>query len=184
MASFFFILAFIGAITIVILHFVFFPLRHPEVDLALSTATNQVYYEFILNKKFPDSLSIVFYPFFEYSHTNTRAVLHLFGNDKRKNTSDDIYYTWLEKELLPYRYIEAKERARIIMQTAYALCQRRLAKNEYPIWAPDLDTLVNWTDLPDFYTYTPFGHRYHYDVSSCKSDYCYCNKTIVWADDY
>jgi hypothetical protein len=184
MGLFYIILSFLAFITIITLHIIFLPKKDIATELAIKTSTNQVYYNFLASKQFPDSVSISFYPFYEYSKNSTKAVLHLFGRDKRKDTNDDIYYVWLEKEILPYRYIEAKERARIIMQTAYALCQRRLSQREYPIWAPDLDTLEEWSDIPDFYTYTPFGHRYHYDVSSCKSDYCYCNKTIVWADDY
>jgi len=154
--------------------------------LALNSAREQVYAYFIQNSQLPNDISLSFYkPFYEYTKSSdgTYALLQLFGRDKRKDTGDDIKTVFYTREILPFRYKEVYERARIIEQTAYALCQRRLAKNENPIWAPTLDKLFEWTDLPSFYKYTPFGDVYNYDVSSCKNDYCYCNKTIVWADD-
>jgi len=152
---------------------------------ALLTAKEQVYYYGLVNGSLPDSVSIDFYkPFYSYTNNGNYSVLRLFGKDKKEGTADDIVEVFYEKDILPYRYKEVYERARIIAQTAYALCQRRLANNEYPIWAPNLNTLFEWTDLPPEYKYTPFGHLYNYDVSSCKKDYCYCNRTIVWASDY
>jgi len=183
MGIFYLLFVALASLTAWVLHIVFVSQSRGEeiIGLALDDARNQVYFSYLSTNQFPERVYIDFYPFYSYSTSADSATLWLYGLDKKKNTSDDIKVVWWDKEFLGFRYIEYRERARIIAQTAYALCQRRLAKNEYPIWAPNLDTLTQWSDLPDFYTYTPFGERYIYDVSSCKEDYCYCTKPIVRA---
>jgi hypothetical protein len=184
MGLFFILFIFLSSITVLTLHILYKDKISQTVNLAIEDAKNQIYFSYLSSLKFPDNVEIDFYPFYDYSKTDTKAELYLYGEDKKKGTNDDLKIVWQSKELLSFRYIEAKERARILEQTAYAICQRRLANKEEPIFPPTLDDLMAWSGLPEEYRYTPFGREYNYDVSSCKEDYCYCSKPIVNATGY
>jgi len=171
-----------------------FPVHRADKEkLAMNYANSQLTAYYRSNNRFPTSFSIPFYPYLEYesggsSTTSTGvpsdqayAVVRLAGRDKQFNTADDIVISLTATQLEKERYRELQRRARILEQAAYSICQRRLAEGVTPIFPASLNELVEDGGLPDWYRYTPFGAAYIYDISSCRTDYCYCEKAIVRA---
>lgn len=141
---------------------------------------------------FPSSLSIP-YPVYSYraggdptdsygiGDTPAYAVVDLSGKDRKIGTGDDVVITLTASELEQPRLQELERRGRILEQTAYNVCQRRRALGLTPHFPQNLNQLITWGNLPDYYKETPFGREYTYDLSSCNDDECYCTKSIVGA---
>jgi len=167
--------------------------RVTQEDTALRYARDYLISYYYQHRTFPDSLTIPGYPFVRYSHggnptgstgvpdPQSWATVRLAGPDRQFGTGDDRILTLTAAMLEKTAFLEEKRRARILEQAAYNVCQRRLSQGISPIWPADLDELVKDANLPNDYKYTPFGAQYIYDLSSCRTDYCYCSQAIVKA---
>lgn len=129
---------------------------------------------------FPNSLpTLAFYVPFSYYKDTDKAIVRLFGKDRKPNTSDDIVLTFTRTELDKKKYSITKRRARVLEQALYSDCQRRLARGITPIYPSSLSELLNDADLPSWYRYDGFGKEFIYDTSSCHPDYCYCEEVVI-----
>jgi len=132
-------------------------------------------------KTFPDSFDIPFYPVLSYSKTASAAKVRLAGRDRKLNTGDDIVVVVSRDVLDRPSYLQLMERAQTLEQLAYNICQRRLSRGITPIFPSSLTELLDDSQLPHWYGKTPSGSWFVYDTSSCKTDYCYCSRSIVRA---
>lgn len=162
-------------------------------EQAYSYARNYLISYYYAHKDFPQALSIPGYPFITYSHggtpTSTTGVpanqpwakVVFAGRDRQFGTADDRVLSLTASMLESTKYEDLYRRANVLEQAAYSVCQRRLSQGITPIWPASLDEVIREANLPADYKYTPFGATYIYDLSSCRTDSCYCTQAIVRA---